>query len=381
LLEKDQKDTVMTAKTDQRLELASRGTVEILQISELQQLLEQKNNPRAYWGFECSGMMHLGFGLVCGDKIGQMLDAGFEFIVFLADWHSVINNKLGGDMRKIRKAGEYFKHCFTALGLTKERGRLEYKWASELAGNPDYWERVIRVGKSTTAQRVMRALPIMGRELKTIDTEAASLFYPCMQVADIFQMRLDVACAGIDQRKAHVLAREVGERLAWGKPICIHTPLLMGLAGMTAVEAGSYDEDPKISQVIAAKMSKSKPENNILVHDPPEQIADKLRRAYCPPKLVDGNPILQYYKLLIFPVFKEVVIERSKNYGGNLEFHVYSELEASYREGRIHPQDLKSNMARLLADRLLPVREYFQKHPVPLEEMRKIEASTKQKNP
>jgi tyrosyl-tRNA synthetase len=370
----------MMAKIDQRLELATRGTTEILQMSELQQLLEQKSNPRAYWGFECSGMMHLGFGLVCGDKIGQMLDAGFEFIVFLADWHSVINNKLGGDIQKIRKAGEYFKHCFTALGLTKERGRLEYKWASELAENPDYWERVIRVGKSTTAQRVMRALPIMGRELKTTDTEAASLFYPCMQVADIFHMGLDVACAGIDQRKAHVLAREVGERLGWGKPICIHTPLLMGLAGISAVEAGSYDEDPKISQVIAAKMSKSKPGNNILVHDSPEEIADKLRRAYCPPKVLDGNPILQYYRLLIFPVLKEVVIERSKNYGGNMELHSYSELEANYREGKIHPQDLKSNMARLLADRLRPVREYFQKHPLPLEEMRKIEASAKQRN-
>jgi len=369
----------MMAKVDQRLELATRGTVETLQISELQQLLEQKNNPRAYWGFECSGMMHLGFGLVCGDKIGQMLDAGFEFIVFLADWHSVINNKLGGDMQKIHKAGEYFKHCFTALGLTKERGRLEYKWASELAGSADYWERVIRVGKSTTAQRVMRALPIMGRELKTTDTEAASLFYPCMQVADIFQMRLDVACAGIDQRKAHVLAREVGERLGWGKPICIHTPLLMGLAGISSVEAGSYDEDPKISQVIAAKMSKSRPENNILVHDEPEQIADKLRRAYCPPKVVDGNPILQYYRLLIFPVSTEVVIERSQKYGGELEFHAYSELEEAYREGKIHPQDLKGNMARLLAERLRPVREYFQKNPTPLEEMRKVEASAKEK--
>ncbi len=378
MFETDRNDRGMLARPDQRLELATRGTVEILQISELRQLLEQKSNPRAYWGFECSGMMHLGFGLVCGDKIGQMLEAGFEFIVFLADWHSVINNKLGGDIEKIRKAGEYFKHCFTALGLTKERGRFEYKWASELAGDPDYWERVIRVGKSTTAQRVMRALPIMGRELRTSDAEAASLFYPCMQVADIFQMRLDVACAGIDQRKAHVLAREVGERLSWGKPICLHTPLLMGLAGVNATDSASYDEDPKVSQVIAAKMSKSKPENNILIHDQPEQIADKLRQAYCPPKVVDGNPILQYYKLLVYPAFKEVVIERKVNYGGNLEFDAYPELEKAYREGKIHPQDLKANMTRLLADRLRPVREYFQKHPAPLEEMRKIEASIKQ---
>src|SRR5690349_18106977 len=41
---------------EQRLELAARGTVEIIQRSELQKLLEEKTNPRAYWGFECSGM-------------------------------------------------------------------------------------------------------------------------------------------------------------------------------------------------------------------------------------------------------------------------------------------------------------------------------------
>ena len=41
---------------DERMRLATRGTVEIIQKSELEQLLEAKAKPRAYWGFECSGM-------------------------------------------------------------------------------------------------------------------------------------------------------------------------------------------------------------------------------------------------------------------------------------------------------------------------------------
>ncbi len=40
---------------DQRLEPTTRGTVEIIQRSELEKLLDEKKNPRAYWGFECSG--------------------------------------------------------------------------------------------------------------------------------------------------------------------------------------------------------------------------------------------------------------------------------------------------------------------------------------
>ncbi len=41
--------------TEERLGLASRGTVEIIQKSELRELLEAKKKPRAYWGFELSG--------------------------------------------------------------------------------------------------------------------------------------------------------------------------------------------------------------------------------------------------------------------------------------------------------------------------------------
>jgi tyrosyl-tRNA synthetase len=38
------------------MELATRGTIEIVQRAELERLLEEKEKPRAYWGFECSGM-------------------------------------------------------------------------------------------------------------------------------------------------------------------------------------------------------------------------------------------------------------------------------------------------------------------------------------
>jgi len=284
----------------------------------------------------------------------------------------MINNKFGGDMEKIETAGEYYKHCFTALGLTEDK--VEYIWASELAIKPNYWERVIRIAKTITAQRAMRALPIMGRDMKTQDVEAASLFYPCMQAADIFEMSLDVACAGIDQRKAHVLAREAGEKLRWGKPVALHTPMLMGLAGIQGSDKGSYDEDPKLSSVIAAKMSKSKPENTILLHDSTELIEEKLGKAYCPPNIIEGNPVIEYYRLLAFPTNRTVMVDRDEKYGGDLKFSTYKELEEAYKTGKIHPQDLKANMAKILANMLKGVREYFYKHPEPLEQMQKLEA-------
>src|SRR5438093_7588890 len=318
-------------------------------------------------------MMHVGEGLVCGDKIQDLIRAGFEFTIFLADYHSMINNKYGGDLQKTRTTGEYFQHCFTALGVPREK--VEYVWASDLADSKEYWERVLRVARTVSTQRVLRAIPIMGRDMKSKDTDAAAIFYPCMQAADIFEMRLDVACAGIDQRKAHILAREAGERLNWGKPVSLHTPILMGLHGVPDTAAGSYDEDPKLNKVIAAKMSKSKPENNILIHDEPEVIEKKLQQAFCPPKVVEGNPILEYYRILVLEDREPLTLKRDPKYGGDVEVSNYEQLEKEYASGKIHPQDLKTNMSRILSQKLEPVREYFKRNPESLEEVRRLEKS------
>ena len=42
--------------------------------------------------------------------------------------------------------------------------------------------------------------------------------------------------------------------------------------------------------------------------------------------------------------------------------------------GKVHPQDLKVNMAGFLSDELAPVREYFAARPKVLEEVRGIDA-------
>ncbi|MDH5623933.1 MAG: tyrosine--tRNA ligase, partial [Candidatus Bathyarchaeota archaeon] len=93
-------------------------------------------------------IMHIGMGLVCTSKIKDMTKAGFHFIVFLADWHSWINNKLGGDMEKIHICGEYIKQCFTALGVPPVS--VEYLWASDIAKDIEYWEKVIRIAKGAS---------------------------------------------------------------------------------------------------------------------------------------------------------------------------------------------------------------------------------------
>lgn len=354
---------------EERAKLVVQGTVEVVTHEELRHLLEEKRRPSAYWGFECSGLMHIGMGLVCGAKIREMLQAGFDFTIFLADWHSWINNKLGGDLGAIRKAGEYYRHCFTALGIDPERVR--YSWSSELTGRSEYWQKVIEVAKRASLRRAHRALPIMGREMELSEIETAWLIYPCMQVADIFELNVDVACAGIDQRKAHMLARDVAEGMGFRKPICVHTPLLMALGKPEAPRR--FDEDEAISAQISAKMSKSVPKHCIFVHDEPDEIRQKLKLAFCPPRQAQGNPVLDLAKQVIFRWRDELLIKRETTYGGPVVFSNYEELERAYVKGTLHPLDLKLGVAEALIEILEPVRSYFRGREDLISEIREIE--------
>jgi len=357
---------------EQRIDLVTRNTQEIVTREELRALLETEAKPRAYWGFEASGLMHIGIGVVCGSKIKDMVKAGFEFIIFLADWHSWINNKLGGIMDNIHLCGEYFKECFTAFGIKPDSVR--YIWTSDLAKDIEYWEKVVRIAKSVSLQRTWRALPIMGRETSLTDMETAWLYYPCMQAADIFHMKLNAACASIDQRKAHMLARDSAEKLGWEKPVCIHTPLLVGLQGFQKGEK-EFDENAEINIQIGSKMSKSVPEGCIFMHDTPEDIRAKVRAAFCPPKQAEGNPVMEIAKLTIFVEKASLTIPRSQKYGGPETFNSYQELEKAYVKGELHPLDLKEGVAQALIEILSPVREYFRRHPKNLEKMKQIEVS------
>ncbi len=314
--------------------------------------------------------MHIGTGLVCGYKILDMVEAKFDFIILLADWHAWINNKFGGDMETIRLCGEYFVEAFSAIGLTKDK--VKYIWASELVENPEYWETVIRVAKKANLSRIVRCLPIMGRELKQTDVETAYLFYPCMQVADIFEMKLDCVCAGIDQRKAHMLARDVAEKMSIKKPVCLHTHLLLGLEGFSTERKTVYDENETISLQIGTKMSKSKPETCIFIHDSPEEIRGKIAEAYCPPKQTTGNPVLEIAKYVVFEKQKTLFIDRKQKYGGPVEFSSFEELEKAYGEGKLHPLDLKNGVAEALIKILEPVRNYFKGKEELVKKIRKL---------
>ena len=337
------------------LEKITSNTEETVTIEELKTVLE-KTKPKAYIGFEPSGSVHLGWK-ICSNKIKDFIECGFDFIILLADWHAYINDKLGGDIEQIKLCGKYMEDCFIAMGV--DRNKANFVYASDYISDPKYWEFVLRTSKATSVARVKRAMDIMGRAEEDAEKDLSKLFYPAMQVSDIFYLDLDVAYGGMDQRRAHMLAREVSKKLDRKTPVAMHTPLLTGL------QAGGR-MDP-----VEAKMSKSKPDSMLSIHDDSASVKKKMSKAFCPEKQVEGNPVLEICKYVIFPELHDEVflIERPEKFGGNLEFTTYEELENAFVDG-LHPLDLKNGTASYINKILAPIHEYFEKHPENYNKMR-----------
>jgi tyrosyl-tRNA synthetase len=307
--------------------LATRNTVEVITEEDLRALLGQPKK-RVYAGYEPSGEIHLGH-LVTINKLVDLQRAGFEVVVLLADLHAFLNRK--GTMERVEELARYNKKCFEGLGLRN----VEYVLGTDLQLNPEYELLVLKLSQQITLSRATRSMDEVGRQMD--HPTVSQMIYPIMQMADIAKLKVDAAVGGIDQRKIHMLAREHLVNFGYTAPVCIHTPILNGLDGK--------------------KMSSSQG-NYISVADSEEEIWKKCQKAFCPPEAAE-NPVLQILQHHVFPRMETVMLTRPEKFGGNRGFSDYSEMEAAYRNGEIHPLDLKKTAAECLVEILAPVREYI----------------------
>ena len=346
-------------------------TEEVLTKERLREYVENGVKLRHYIGYEISGFVHLGTGLLCMQKVADFQRAGIETNIFLADYHSWINKKLGGDLSTIRRV---------AVGYFKEALRWSLK---SVGGNPEkvnfilgsklyeklgveYLEYLIRISMRMTLSRARRSITILGRR-KGESVSFAQLLYVPMQVADIYGLKVNLPHGGLDQRKAHVIAIEVWKEFNY-KPIPVHHHLLLGTyindeQRRRMIEAKkSGDRELFEESVIEVKMSKSKPESAIFIHDSAEEIKRKLKKAYCPPREIQFNPVMDINKYVVWPYLTRInehfELVNLKT-GERKIYEDLNQLEKDYVEGKIHPLDLKYAVAEYLIRMLEPARKFF----------------------
>ncbi|HDY74023.1 MAG TPA: tyrosine--tRNA ligase [Euryarchaeota archaeon] len=319
--------------SDEKLELIFSNTSEIIAGEEIEKAVKSGKPLKAYAGYEPSGRIHLGHALSV-NKLIELQRAGVNVVVLLADLHAHLNSK--GSLADIRKTAEYNKECFIALGLDPDK--TKFVLGSEIQLDPDYFLNVQRLALTTTLLRARRSMDVISRDEE--NPVVARVIYPLMQVIDMVALGVDIAVGGSDQRKIHMLARDNLPRLGLKSPAFLHLPIIHGLDG---------DE----------KMSSSKG-NLLSVDDPADVIKKKIKNAYCPMNVVEGNPVLELYKYHVFPRTDVVVIKRPEKYGGDLSYNNYINLEEDFLSGAVHPQDLKNTLGRELIRLLEPVRKYFE---------------------
>ncbi len=360
-------------KSTKILELVKRQpTEEILTEERLAEMLEGGVRLRHYIGFEISGLVHLGTGILSMGKLADLQLAGIETNIFLADYHTWINKKLGGDLSTIRKvAGGYFKEALK-LALKSVGGdaeKVNFVLGSELYEKlgREYFENVLKVSSTMSLSRAKRSITVLGRR-EGEDVSLSQLVYVPMQAADIYSLGVNIAHAGMDQRKAHVVALESSGAFTY-KPVALHHHLIMGMhiteqQRLAIIKAKSAKDRGMLEdQLIDMKMSKSKPNSAIFIHDSEDDIRKKIMGAFCPANELGVNPIIDIMRYVVSPYRarrgSDMEVTNGKT-GQETRFEGMEALEAAYAGGKIHPVDLKNAAANGLVEILEPARKHFQ---------------------
>ncbi len=312
---------------EKRMEMLTSNTSEIVTEEELRKVLDKKS-PSVYCGYEPSGPMHLGH-FVTITKLMDFDKAGFKVKVLLADLHAFLNRK--GKEDEIEKEVENWKKTIKAIGLN-----AEVVLGSSFQFNKEYQMDVMRLSQESTINRGLRSMQEIARDVE--HATISQLWYPLMQVVDIKHLGVDVAQGGMEQRKVHMIGRDMMPTL--NHPfVAVHTPLITSLKGP------------------GEKMSKSVKGSGISVTDSLEDIKSTVKNAYCPEKVKEENPMLQISKLIIFPRVDSFKIERPAKFGGDVEFLSYQDLEYAYVKGGVHPLDLKNSVTGYLEGIIAPIRK------------------------
>lgn len=328
----------------EKIELIERPpTEEVVTHDELVELFKTNSSPKHYIGLEISGFLHLGSLISTGFKINDFIKAGVNCTIFLADWHTLINDKLGGNWDTISRVSKYYHDAF----------KLVCPDANIVLGSDlydqrkEYWSEFVKFTKHMSLARTMRTLTIMGRSENEEKIDLAKLLYPPMQAVDIHSLDLDIVHAGMDQRKIHMLVREIFPKMKWKVPVAVHHKLLPGL---------SKPIDQQDLQALG-KMSKSDPSSGIFIHNTDDEIKNKIKKAWCEEGNTTNNPLLEISRHVIFHEYNNIKVERPEKFGGNVTYENYSQLESDFNQKKLHPTDLKQTVGSYLVKIVSPIRD------------------------
>ncbi|KAF7995673.1 hypothetical protein HCN44_006780 [Aphidius gifuensis] len=328
---------------EEKHHLITRNLAEWLGDEKLKTILKERDL-KLYWGTATTGKPHIGYFTPIS-KIADFLKAGVEVTILFADLHAYLDNmKAPWELLALRV--EYYEAVIKAMlkSIGVPLDKLKFVKGTDYQLSKEYTLDMYRLSSTVTEHDAKKA----GSEvIKQVASPFLSgLLYPGLQALDEQYLGVDAQFGGVDQRKIFTFSEKYLPALGYEKRIHFMNPMIPGLAG--------------------AKMSSSEEDSKIDLLDNASAVKKKLKKAFCEPGNIVDNGILAFSKHVIFPLMKEgdqYLVPRPDDFGGDILFDTYEELEAAFAKEVIHPGDLKGAVEIYINKLLDPIRKVFESDP------------------
>ena len=309
---------------EEQLEIISRGTEEIINVSELKEKLSKGTPLIIKAGFDPSAPdLHLGHTVLLR-KLKHFQELGHDVYFLIGDFTGRIGDPSGKSKvrpqlseKEVREnATTYKKQIYKILDRSKTKVVFNSKWCSKLGT-----EGIFDLTSRYTVARMLERDDFSNRYKNKEPISILEFLYPLIQGYDSVVMKADVELGGTDQKFNLLVGRDLQRSFGSTNPqVIITMPILEGLYG-------------------GDKMSKSL-NNYIGIDENPEDMYGKIMS-------ISDELMWKYYELLTDMDYKE--------------------LKASVENESLHPKEAKSNLAELIVseyhgkEKAHKAKEHFQK--------------------
>ena len=237
-----------------------------------------------------------------------------------------------GDWDFVNKQLKQWEKGFKAVGL-----KASIVKGTSFQKKPDYFEDILKMSLNLTVNRGVRAMQQVARDID--NAKISQIIYPLMQVEDVKKLGVNFVVGGTDQRKIYMMGMDEGKTIGLQEVVYLYTPLIPGLKGP------------------GTKMSSSVQNSFISIRDKKEVISKKINKAYCKTGDIKNNSILAITRLIVFPKLNKLDVKRKKEFGGNIKFNSYEDVEKAFESEKLHAADLKSSVAEAVEKIIAPIRK------------------------
>ncbi|XP_067645800.1 tyrosine--tRNA ligase, cytoplasmic-like [Eurosta solidaginis] len=326
--------------SEEKKQLITRNLQETLGEDKLSAILKERDL-KIYWGTATTGKPHVAY-FVPMSKIADFLKAGCEVTILFADLHAYLDN-MKAPWALLQLRTQYYEAVIKAMlgSIGVPLDKLKFVKGTDYQLSKEYTLDVYKLSSVVTQHDARKA----GAEVvKQVEYPLLSgLLYPGLQALDEEYLKVDAQFGGVDQRKIFTFSEKYLPQLGYEKRIHFMNPMVPGLAG--------------------GKMSSSEEDSKIDLLDSPANVKKKLKKAFCEPGNITDNGLLSFVKHVLFSLFKDgegFEVNRPAEFGGDVRFHNYADLEKYFADNELHPGDLKASVEKYINKLLEPLRKTFE---------------------